>query len=190
MQLLGYFFIVLGFVDFGASWLGVDFYAYFGIHLTESAYEYSAYVAVSVGAFLIALNKNKDISHQFESSLNTNENVIFKKLVSVRKGGFFSGVEVGTFFLTNQRIGYVGNFSQKGEELNIDDTGAYDFSCPLKNIKSVRGTLTSVEISHDEGTFKFEPGITKVKEVVDQIEKQMESSYKEKGVLDENYKVE
>jgi len=190
MQQLGYIFIVLGFVDYGAGILGVNIYEYFGIHLTGYAYEYSPYAAGLVGGVLIALGKNKDISHQFESSLNTNENVIFKKLVSVRKGGFFSAVEVGTFFLTNQRIGYVGNFSQKGEELNIDDTGAYDFSCPLKNIKSVRGTLTSVEISHDEGTFKFEPGITKVKEVVDQIEKQMESSYKEKGVLDENYKVE
>jgi len=174
MQLLGYFFIVLGFVDFGASWLGVDFYAYFGIHLTGYAYEYSPYAAGLLGFVLIALDKNKDISHQIESSLNTNENVILKKLVNVRKGGFFSGVEAGTFFLTNQRIGYVGNFSQKGEEFNIDDTGAYDFSCPLKNIKSVRGTLTSIEISHDEGTFKFLPGITKVKEVVDQIEKQME----------------
>lgn len=174
MQKLAYFFIGLGLVDFGASLVGIDFYAYFGIHLTGYAYEYSPFVAGILGFVLIYLDKNKDIGHQIESSLNKDEEIVLTKLVSVRKGGIFSGIESGTFFLTNQRIGYMGNFSQKGEDVDTDAVGDYNFSCPLKNIKSVNGSRTAIEISHGDETFKFEPGLTKVKEIVAQIEKQME----------------
>ena len=100
MQTLGYLFIGLGLIDFGASVVGVDFYAYFGIYLTGYAYEYSPYAAGLLGFVLIAMDKNKDISHQIESSLGDGEEIVQTKLVNVRKGGIFSGQEAGTFFLT------------------------------------------------------------------------------------------
>lgn len=170
MKILGMFFIGLGVVDFLASLIGIDFYAYFGINLTGYAYEYSPYAAGILGFVIYSLDKNKDIQHEIETSIGKNEKVVLTKFVNVRKGGFFSGVESGTFFVTNQRIGYLGNYSQKGEDLDNDDVGELNFSCNLSSISSVEGSLFSIQIGYDGKTFKFLPGMTQVKKIVAEIE--------------------
>jgi len=170
---LGYFFILLGIVDFLASLQGTDFYAMFGIYLEGLAYQYSPYAAGLLGFILIALDKNKDINHLIEKSMEKDENLILSSLVSVRKGGIFSGTESGTFFITNKRLGYIGNFSQNGENLDAEVDGDNDFIWQLKDVSSARATAVSVIIKSGEEEFKFLPGFWKTKSIVDSIKANM-----------------
>ena len=172
---LGYFFILLGIVDFLASLLGINFYAMFGIYLEGLAYQYAPLASGLLGLILILLDKNKDTSHLIEKSLEKDESLILSSLVSVRKGGFFGDIESGTFFITNKRLGYICDFSQVGMfgtvELEVD--GDNDFIWQLKDVSSARATAVSVIIKSGEKEFKFLPGFWKIKSIVDSINANM-----------------
>jgi hypothetical protein len=171
MKKLGYFFIGLGIIDLlSIDLFGVDFYALFGINLTGYAYEFSPFAAGLLGIIIIYMDKDKDLNHKIETMLASEEEIILTRKVSIKKGGIFSGMEHGIFFITNKRIGYMGNMSQSLTGSSTDESeGNYDFSCDIKKISKIEGGLASFKIEYDNKNLKFTPGITRVKDIVNII---------------------
>ena len=171
MKNLGYFFIGLGILDFlSVDLFGVDFYALFGITLTGYAYEFSPFAVGLLGIIIIYMDKDKDLNHKIETILTSGEEIILTRRVTIKKGGFFSGMEHGNFFITNKRIGYMGNMSQSLTSLpGGESEGVYDFICDIKKISKIEGGLASFQIEYDNKNLKFTPGMTRVKDIVNII---------------------
>ena len=170
MKTLGRMFIGLGIVDFCASLMGIDFYAFFGIHLTGFAYEYSPIAAGVLGLVLIQLDTERDADDAIKDLLEADEQLILCQGVSVKRGGLFDGFEQGKLFLTNTRVGFVGVSVTQGDSVDFDAAGGGNFSWDLNDISSVKGSFASVEILSNGETFKFQPGLHKVKDVVAAIQ--------------------
>jgi uncharacterized membrane protein YphA (DoxX/SURF4 family) len=54
MKIAGLILIVMGIVDFGGSWVGFDLWGgFFGIELPALVWQFSAYVEIAIGYFLL-----------------------------------------------------------------------------------------------------------------------------------------
>ena len=168
---VGYFLIFLGVVDYLSSTVGTDFYGIFGIYLEGVAYEYSSYAAGLFGFILIVLDRDKDIKHLVEMGLEKDESLISADTVSVRKGGFFGGIESGVFFVTNKRLGYIANYSQSttGDSFDTQAVGDRDLVWDIGNVSSARATTTTVIIQSADEEFKLLPGPWKTKKIAETI---------------------
>ena len=52
--------------------------------------------------------------------------------------------KIEIFFITNKRIGYIGNMSQSLTGSNFSEReGDYDFSCDIKKISKIEGGFAS-----------------------------------------------
>ena len=166
MRILGFILIAIGFIDFGLSFIGIDFYAIFGIYLTGVAYQYSPLVVGTVGTILVYKSSaDEDNQNGSQHFLNADEQLILQKTANGRRGSF-NYREPGTLFITDKRVGFMG-VSQFGQEAS----GELDFECELEQISSLNGSFLYLEIHYNDKTFKCAPGPSKPKLIIAEIER-------------------
>ena len=169
MRILGYLLIVLGTIDWGVSLIGVDFYAIFGIYLKGLAYQYSPFIAGTLGGLLVFISASKSAAEDYQSStpkfLEADENLILQKTVNGRTTGI-GFKEPGFLYVTNKRVKFIGV-----SIFGVKATGELDFECELAQISSLKGTSIKLEIQYNDEIFVCAPGLFKAKSIIAELEK-------------------
>jgi len=161
---IGYILMVIGVLDFALSWVGINFYAIFGINLTGIAYEYSPLI---VGVIGFLLTKQVEMNEKSSQILGEDEYFVLNITVNV-KGENILKPETGKFFITNKKVGFIGSYVASGDDVE-DGSGENDFTCSVDEITSVDSSPASVNIAYSDKEFAFMPGLTKVKSTVEAL---------------------
>ena len=62
MKIAGIILIVIGFIDFGGTWIGFDLWGgFFGVDLPELVWTFTAYAEGAAGYFLMTLESESDV---------------------------------------------------------------------------------------------------------------------------------
>ena len=161
MRYVGWTLVIVAMIDFLLSWVGVDFYGLFGIDL-GILYQFSAYVVGGIGGIILWIVYKGDASAAIDDSLAEGEELLYKKTVSVKQKGWFKQPDKGYLYLTNRRIGYMG-----------DEDHAFDSN--LEDVSSLTMKRWWIELTMADSTITFTPGMFKAKNLFSQIENAMEA---------------
>ena len=101
--------VFIGAIDYLSSLGGIDFYGLFGINLSGIFYQFSPLIVGGIGAAILWFVFKQDASSGLDESLAEGEEILYKNTVAVKQKGWFKQPDSGLFYLTNKRIGYMGD---------------------------------------------------------------------------------
>ena len=157
---IGTILVVIGFVDFGLSVMGVDLTGWI---VGSTLSQFTPLVIGGVGVILLMTSKTSEAREEIASNLNENEVLLKEGLVSLKHSAFKT--ESGALILTNQRLIFKGDGS---------------IEIPVQNISSVEsGGLGSMLVTQKDGTkTKYVPGMHAVKTWIQVVSEAINSSVK------------
>tara|TARA_Y100000294_G_scaffold153079_1_gene151749 strand:- start:359 stop:847 length:489 start_codon:yes stop_codon:yes gene_type:complete len=159
LKVIGWVLIVIGFIDFGLSWVGVDLTGWI---VGSTLSEYTVLFFGGLGGLLLTIVAIKKQKSETLADLNENE-VLLKKGSVVMKQSTLKQ-ENGVLILTNQRLIY------KGTE---------DIEIPVQNISSAKGSVGTMSITQKDGTeIKYVPGMITLKTWIELVSETINSSVK------------
>ena len=162
MRYVGWTLVIVAMIDFLLSWVGIDFFALFGINLHPTIFHYSAYIIGGIGGIILWIVFKGDASSAIDDSLAEGEELLYKKTVTVKQKGWFKQPDKGYLYLTDRRIGYMGD-----EDLT--------FVSNLEDVSSISTKRWWIELTLADKTVTFTPGMFKAKSLVSQIENAMQA---------------
>tara|TARA_A100001011_G_C14262487_1_gene823120 strand:- start:1271 stop:1765 length:495 start_codon:yes stop_codon:yes gene_type:complete len=161
MRYVGWTLVIVGVIDWLSSLGGIDFYGLFGIDL-GILYQFSAYIVGGIGGIILWIVYKGDASSAIDDSLAEGEELLYKNSVTVKQKGWFKQPDTGVLYLTNRRIGYMGD-----EDLAFDSN--------LEDVSSITMKRWWIELTIADKTITFTPGMFKAKSLASQIENAMEA---------------
>ncbi len=162
MKNFGWVLVIVGAIDYLSSLGGIDFYGLFGINLSGIFYQFSPFIVGGIGAVILWIAYKKDASSALDDSLAEGEELLYKNTVAVKQKGWFKQPDNGLFYLTNKRIGYMGD-----EDLAFDSN--------LEDVSSITTKRWWITLTIEDKTFTFTGGYFKAKSLASQIENAMEA---------------
>lgn len=156
MPILGYVLVGLGFIDYLASKLGVDIYALVGIQLPGPLFTYSPVIALGLGAVVLAMSYGKQAQTNLKDSFDDDEALILFRSAALRNPGLFSPRKYGHLFVTNKRLGFLGELPKTHQHLQTMDSDLPGIIWNLREISGVERGFNSVTVTARGQSIRFE----------------------------------
>lgn len=169
MSIIGFALIGLGLIDFVAGRSGLDIYALLGIPLTGPIATYSPVIAIGLGAVILTMVFGHNAKKVLLDNLVAGEELVLFRSANLRSPGLFGRSKHGYLFVTNKRLGFLGELPKAYKHLQTREMDTQGIVWDLREVTSFEKRFMYVTITAQGETVRFKTGAILSGQIADAI---------------------